>query len=299
MEGKSVFVTAPTLYASRLAKEVEQRGGKSILVPTIETNLILPSHPDWKQLEDGVQTLSQHPWILFTSRNGILAVMKALLHLHSQNKQKEDKQKEDKQKKESNEIDDEQKSHLQSIFAKTRIAAIGKDADLLSTYGLKADLVPDVPSPQGIVDNLTKIFQQESPSEPFTCLVPAPVVRDIPEPDVIPKFVSSLEKDGFKPVRIGCYITSPTPDLSLKYESSFGLLSSGKIDVVAFSSTAEVTAILTVTSAKELKEKTTIACFGPITAGNTEKLGVHVDLVAKDFSSFAGFCEAIDQYFSH
>jgi uroporphyrinogen-III synthase len=40
-----------------------------------------------------------------------------------------------------------------------------------------------------------------------------------------------------------------------------------------------------------------IACFGPDTAANAQKLGVNVSIISQDCSSFAGFAEAIATFF--
>jgi uroporphyrinogen-III synthase len=70
-------------------------------------------------------------------------------------------------------------------------------------------------------------------------------------------------------------------------------LSDYLIDVIAFSSTAEVESFLTMVNSQSDYERSIIACFGPYTTANARKLGVNVCIVAKDYSLFEGFAEAM------
>lgn len=75
----------------------------------------------------------------------------------------------------------------------------------------------------------------------------------------------------------------------------------GKIDAVAFSSTAEATALaLALGGAEALRRavvRTSVCCFGPVTAKNVrEELGLEVAMVSKDFSSFAGYADALAEH---
>lgn len=81
------------------------------------------------------------------------------------------------------------------------------------------------------------------------------------------------------------------------------LLKDGKIDAIAFSSTAEATALaLSLGGAERLREataRTAVCCFGPVTAKNVrEDLELEVKVVSKNFSSFAGYADALVEYFS-
>ncbi len=80
------------------------------------------------------------------------------------------------------------------------------------------------------------------------------------------------------------------------------LLKGGHVDAIAFSSTAEATALaLSLGGAERLREavkKTVVCCFGPVTAKNVrEELGLEVQVVSKNFSSFAGYADALADYF--
>lgn len=81
------------------------------------------------------------------------------------------------------------------------------------------------------------------------------------------------------------------------------LLKGGDIDAIAFSSTAEATALaLSLGGPERLRQavqNTVVCCFGPVTAKNVrEDLGLDVQVVSKNFSSFAGYADALVEHFS-
>ncbi|WP_414587299.1 uroporphyrinogen-III synthase [Scytonema sp. PCC 10023] len=268
LHGKRIIVTAPRNYAVRLSEQLINQGGLPILMPTIETCLL----ENFTELDAALQQIDTFDWIAFTSRNGIEAFFQRLKDLGL------------------------------NLFSLTNclFCAIGTDAERLAAFGIKADLIPTQPSPAGIITELAKIpnIAQQS------VLVPVPEVVGVPEPDVIPNFIAGLEKLGMK---VTCVPTYRTRCLDKNiYEVELNLIRQGKIDVIAFSSTVEVAAFLQMVDAKSNYEHcaisprldaTRIACFGPYTAANAQKLGLNVSIVAQDYSSFAGFAEAIAHFF--
>lgn len=256
--GKRIILTAPRNYAVRLAQELVKLGALPFLMPTIEICLL----DDFTELDRAlhqINTINTFDWITFTSRNGINAFFQRLQDLQIN----------------------------PSVLNNSCLCAIGKDAEKLGSLGLEVDLIPTEPSPQGIIAELAQIPGIDRQS----ILVPVPEVVGVPEPDVVPNFIAELKKMGMKVTRIPTYKT-----ISLNknlYEVELDLIRQGKIDVIAFSSTAEVTAFLKMFNSQESYENSTIACFGPYTANNARKLGLHVSIVAEDYSSFAGFAEAI------
>ncbi|HIK29905.1 MAG TPA: uroporphyrinogen-III synthase [Oscillatoriales cyanobacterium M59_W2019_021] len=253
--GKRILITAPRNYAARLSDALIRYGGLPILMPTIETCIL----DDFTQLDTVLQRLEIFDWIAFTSRNGIDAVVRRLHDLKLQ----------------------------LSVLKKTQICAIGKDAERLQYLGIKVDLVPREPSPTGIITelaNIASISQQK-------ILVPVPEVVGLPEPNIVPKFVAGLERLGMEVTRVAAYQTRCLePEL---YDVEIDLLDCGKIDTIAFSSTAEITAFLKLTDFQFARSSCRVACFGPYTAANAKKLGLTVDIVARDYSSFDGFAAAI------
>jgi uroporphyrinogen-III synthase len=257
--GKRIIVTAPRNYAARLSEQLINQGGLPILMPTIETCLL----DNFTELDIVLQQLKTFDWIAFTSRNGIDAFFQRLEALELNH----------------------------SILTNCRLCAVGKDSERLAAFGVKADIIPTQSSPAGIVAELAKIPNIADQ----TVLVPVPEVVGVPEPDVIPNFVVGLESLGVKVTRVPIYKTQCL-DKAL-YEVELSLIQQGKIQAIAFSSAVEILGFLQMMSSKSDYEQCAIACFGPYTAANAQQLGLNVSIVAQDYSSFAGFAEAIADFF--
>uniref|UniRef100_UPI0036F217E4 uroporphyrinogen-III synthase n=1 Tax=Trichocoleus desertorum TaxID=1481672 RepID=UPI0036F217E4 len=259
LQGKRILITAPRSYAARLSQALIAQGALPILMPAIATCHL----ENFTELYVALEHLDQYDWIAFTSRNGIEAFFERMRSLELSF----------------------------SLIEHCQICAIGKDAEKLAEFGLKADLIPEESSPQGITAELAKIPDIAGQ----VVLVPVPEVEGVPEPDVVPNFVASLQQLGMIVHRVPTYLTRAI-DKAL-YTVELALLKQGQIDAIAFSSTAEVSSFLQMVSETDY-QNCAIACFGPYTAANTEKLGLPVQIVAADFSSFAGFAEAIAKFFA-
>ncbi|KYC40185.1 uroporphyrinogen III synthase [Scytonema hofmannii PCC 7110] len=259
LHGKRILVTAPRNYALRLSNQLANQGALPLLMPTIETCPL----ENFTELDSALQKIEQFDWIAFTSRNGIEAFLQRL--------------------------DELQINPL--ILAKCRLCAIGIDSEKLAAFGFKVDIVPKEPSPAGIIAELAKI----SNIAKQTVLVPVPEVLGVPEPDVVPNFVAGLKQLGMNVTRVPTYMTRCLE--KTVYDVELSLVRQGKIDAIAFSSTAEIMGFLKMFNSKSDYENCTIACFGPYTAANAKKLGLDVSIVSKDYSSFAGFTNAIASFF--
>jgi uroporphyrinogen-III synthase len=257
--GKRIVVTAPRSYAVRLSEQLLHQGALVIFMPTIETC----SLENFVQLDTVLRNIETFDWIAFTSRNGIDAFFQRLKDLGLDCR----------------------------VLKNCRLIAIGNDAERLAAFEVKVDLVPQKSSPEGIIAELAKI----SGIGGKKVLVPVPEVVGVPQPDVIPNFVTGLKNLGMNTTCVPVYRTQCL-DKKL-YGVELDLIRQGKIDVIAFSSTAEVAGFLQMVTSKADYQHCVIACFGPYTAVNAKKLGVNVAIVAKDYSSFAGFAKAIALFF--
>jgi uroporphyrinogen-III synthase len=258
--GKRILVTAPRNYASRLSEQIINKGGLPLLMPTIETCLL----ENYSQLDTALSRIDEFDWIAFTSRNGIDAFFHRMNIL----------------------------SLPASRVKNCQLCAIGKDSEKLLSFCGRIDLIPTESSPEGIVAELSKLANIHEKS----ILVPVPEVVGVPEPDVVPKFIADLRKLGMRVTRVPIY-TTRCLDKNI-YEVELNLIRQGMIDAIAFSSTAEVESFLKMVNTKSDYESCIVACFGPYTAANAEKLGVDVSIVSKDYSSFEGFAEAIAAFFT-
>ncbi|MEH2233064.1 MAG: uroporphyrinogen-III synthase [Nostoc sp.] len=258
--GKRILVTAPRNYAYRLSEQIIKKGGLPILMPTIETCYL----SNYTQLDAALAHINEFDWILFTSRNGITAFFQRINDLNI------------------------------PIFVvkKCHLCALGKDAESLLSFSGKVDLIPTESSPAGIVAELAKIPQIHEKK----VLIPAPEVVGLPEPDVVPNLITDLQQLGIEVTRVPTYITQGL-DKTI-YGMELNLMREGIIDVIAFSSTAEVESFLTMVNSQSDYEHCVIACFGPYTTANAQKLGMNVSIVARNYSSFEGFSEAIAAFFT-
>ncbi|MEH2255490.1 uroporphyrinogen-III synthase [Nostoc sp.] len=258
--GKRILVTAPRNYAFRLSEQIIKQGGLPVLMPTIETCYL----SNYTKLDTALGQIDEFDWIVFTSRNGITAFFERMNDLNIP----------------------------VSVVQKCHLCALGEDAESLSSFCGKVDLIPTESSPAGIVAELAKLPQIHNKK----VLIPAPEVVGLPEPDVVPNLITDLQKLGMKVTRVPTYITQGL-DKNI-YSIELNLIRQAIINVIAFSSTAEVESFLTMVNSQSDYERCIIACFGPYTTANAQKLGMNVSIVSKDYSSFEGFAEAIAAFFT-
>ncbi|MEH1915810.1 uroporphyrinogen-III synthase [Nostoc sp.] len=258
--GKRILVTAPRNYAYRLSEQIIKKGGLPVFMPTIETCYL----SNYTQLDAALAHIDEFDWIIFTSRNGIAAFFQRINELNIPI----------------------------SVVQKCHLCALGKDAESLLSFCSKVDLIPTESSPAGIVTELAKILQIHEKK----VLIPAPEVVGLPEPDVVPNLITDLQKLGIEVTRVPTYITQGL-DKTI-YGMELNLIREGIIDVIAFSSTAEVESFLTMVNSQSDYEHCVVACFGPYTTANAQKLGMTVSIVSRDYSSFEGFAEAIAAFFT-
>lgn len=257
---KRILVTAPRNYASRLSEEIIKQGGLPVFMPTIETCRL----SDFTNLDITLHNVDQFNWIIFTSKNGIIAFFQRLHDLNIPI----------------------------STLENSKLCALGKDSESLLSICGRVDLIPQEPSPAGIIAELSKISNIQGQ----TMLVPVPEVVGLPEPNVIPNLINDLNKLGIQVTRLSTYITQNI-DKNI-YEVELNLIRQGMVDIIAFSSTAEIESFLIMFDSKSDYENSIIACFGPYTAANAENLGVNVSIISKDYSSFAGFTAAMADFFT-
>jgi len=258
LHGKTILFTLPRNYAGRLGQLLIEHGARPVWMPTI----VIEPMADYREFDAAIRNRDQYDWIAFTSRNGIEAFFSRMDALGLE----------------------------PADFANVKIAAIGNDARALEQGGIKPDLVPAIPSPQGIADELA------DRGSSGTVLVPVPDVIWMEEPQVVPDFIAALEEVGLTTQRIPAYVTAKaTEGLSV----GTAMLREGEIDMIAFASRGEVESLLLHLGDERdiLDENTAVACFGPITAAGAVKRNIRVDVVAKDYSRFEGFIEAMEQYF--
>jgi uroporphyrinogen III methyltransferase/synthase len=163
-------------------------------------------------------------------------------------------------------------------LGRPKIAAIGPaTAQALQRYGLRVDYVPDVHTTKEIAAGLDDLSGQR---------ILLPRVARAPK-----QLAQALRAKGAVVDEIAAYRTLAVgaPD-ELK-----ALLKDGQIDIVTFTSSSTVRNLVAglqgATPAKVLS-RCLVACIGPVTARTAERLGIRVDVVAKEHT-IAGLVEAI------
>jgi len=255
---KRILFTTPRNYAAKLSRLLVLRGALPVWMPTI----VIESMDDYHAFDQAITNLSEYSWLVFTSRNGIDAFF---LRLEALGLDK-------------------------GVLKNTKLCALGNDAQALEEKGMEVDLVPPVASTKGIVDELERRGVKSG-----RVLLPVPEVVGMDEPRVIPDLVGWLSGIGMDVYRVPAYTTSRNSD-GLSAEKK--MLIDGAIDMVAFTSAAEIESLLFLLGEKrDVLQRTTIACYGPVTAGGAAERGVPPGIVSKDFSALEGFIEAMEEYY--
>ncbi|WP_437200765.1 uroporphyrinogen-III C-methyltransferase [Planctomicrobium sp. SH664] len=113
LAGVSIGITRPTGHEEDSVALAYQLGAEPVLMPTIEIQPV----DDWTLVDDALQRLGEFDWLIFTSVNGVDAVLQRLWETGGDNRR----------------------------LGKVKLAAIGPaTAARLAHYHLRADLVPEV-----------------------------------------------------------------------------------------------------------------------------------------------------------
>jgi uroporphyrinogen III methyltransferase/synthase len=162
-----------------------------------------------------------------------------------------------------------------------KIGAIGPaTAKALEERGITADYVPKVYSSEGLV---TGLKNQSVGGRRFL----------LPRADIVDEeLANGLTELGAEVHEIAAYRTVPQPQAMAQARE---LISSGKIDVITFTSSSTVANLVSVF--KKLPAiKAKVACIGPKTAEAAAEAGLKVDIVAKEHT-IAALVAAVEDYF--
>lgn len=260
LHGKTILVTAPSNYALRLAQKFESEGANIVLIPAVETFI----NPNTSSIDSIFEHLNQIDWIILASRKAIDAFF-----LRKKNYQE------------------------QGIsLSKIKFCAIGNDINYLKEeYDIVAAFTPQESGPNGIVEVLSnqKNIQNQN------IVIVAPLVKGVKEPNVIPNLIKDLADLGYHVKKAEGYITQIAD--SIKYSDEIAMLKNGAIDLIAFTSTAEIEALIKMSSS-EIIDQTIVACFGPYTGNNAKLLGLHPEYIGDSYHSFDDFVSGILNYLS-
>jgi len=250
--GRRIIITRELQEQNLLSEILEQNGAEIIQLPTIE---VLP--PDsYQGLDEAIAKLPQFQWLIFTSSNGVRFFVERLLHSGKDIRA------------------------LSSHF----IAAIGSGtARTLNSYYIKADIVPEEFSAEGVV----AAFEKQNISNVRVLIPRAQKARDVLELGL-----RALSNDV---LAVPVYKTVIAPEL--QHAETFKSLRPG--DCLVFTSSSTVHNFFDSAPSGVLPElrEMIMACIGPITEGALRKRGFSAHIVPATYD-FASLAEAIIKYYA-
>jgi len=168
------------------------------------------------------------------------------------------------------------------VLAGRKIGAIGPaTAQALRAGGIIPDYVPEVYSSEGLIAGLSRWDIAGK-----RLLLPRADIAD-------KKLTEGLTGLGAEVHEIAAYRTLPQPEAMAQAR---GVILSGQIDVITFTSSSAVTSLVAVFNNKVPAIKAKIACIGPKTAETAAEAGLKVDIVAREHT-IPGLVAAIEDYF--
>ena len=197
---------------------------------------------DYQVLDQAIDRIADYQWLLFTSLNAVTYFFERLYQV------------------------DRDSRHLSG----PKIAVVGKaTAEELRKYGIKADLIPEKFTGEGLAAALV-----QSQVEGNRILLP----RALQASEILPE---TLTDAGATVTIAPVYQNVPPQGRKDELREQ---LQNGSVDLVTFTSSSTVDNFLTMVDARDadelhqLLDKVTIAAIGPVTAETIKKHGLHVDI---------------------
>ena len=253
--GKKIIVTRTREQASQLVAGLEENGANCF---ECATNEIQPVD-SYALLDAELERLQEYHWILFSSLNGVTYFFQHLLA----------------------------KGMDARDLKGPQIAAVGKStADLLSRYGINADLIPNVFTSEGLAESLLDLGV-----EGRNILIP----RAEKGREILPE---TLRGAGAQ-VTITPVYKNVLPE---KGAAELKEMLEAGVDMITFTSSSTVRNFLTLLGAEddsrinELLQQVTIAAIGPITAKTVSDNGLKVDVQPEEHTIEALVKAVVDHY---
>jgi uroporphyrinogen III methyltransferase/synthase len=256
--GKRILVTRPREQAAEFVSLLEAAGADPIEAPMIR---IAPPH-DYAALDDACDRIDSFDWIVFSSANGVDALLVRLL------------------------ASPRDLRDLKGV----RLCAVGTaTAERLGRHGLKADLVPHESRAEAVVHAL----ERHGDLRGRRVLLPrADIGREVIGDELRRRGADVLEAVAYRTVKVDLE-REGGPDI-------YRMLLEGRIDVVTFTSPSAVRSFVQLLGAEpaaDLLQKTVVASIGPVTAEAAAQYGIRTSVVPAHYSVPA-LVEAIVHYFS-
>jgi len=234
--GKRILVTRSRHQASALSQLLLEAGAQPVEAPAIQIRPL----DDFAHLDKCIGTLSQYHWLVFTSANGVDAFFSRLLQLDMDAR----------------------------ALGANKVCAIGSaTAATLDARGIRADLVPEVFTSEGVVNAMQKS-------------------------DVDGKRFLLLRADiGSETLRVGLVNLGAHVDEVTVYRTVQAqrmdshlkrMLDSGMVDAMTFTSSSTVQSLIRLVDGDiKLLERPIVASIGPVTSRTAREMGLRVDVEAQ------------------
>ena len=236
--GRRIVVTRTREQASDLVAKLEEYGSECLEYSTIHIEPV----ENYQVLDQAISELDSYSWVLFTSLNAVTYFFKRLYALGCDSRQ----------------------------LASTKIAVVGRaTGEELLKYGVRADLIPEKFTGEGLADALVKTEVKGS-----RILLP----RALKASEILPE---TLTDAGANVTIAPTYQNIPPQGRKQELRDQ---LESGSVDMITFTSSSTVTNFLTMLDAVDqgelhrLLDKVCIAAIGPITADTVRENGLKVDI---------------------
>lgn len=250
--GKRVLVTRTREQASELVQMLEDQGADCVEGATIA--LVPPD--SWEPLDQALADVASFQWLIFTSIN---AIKFFFMRLHEKGMDARD-------------------------LKGPKVAVVGvATAEALLAHGIKADLIPEVFTGEGLAESLVKIGVQGN-----RILFP----RAMKAREVLPEV---LQNNGADVTMVPVYQNVQPADYDLVCRE----LAEKKIDVVTFTSSSTVKNFLDMIGKENrdrLLDGVVIASIGPITSETARKNNLRVD-IQPDTYTIPDLVDSIIRYF--
>ncbi len=255
--GRRIMVTRTREQASNLVDSLEEHGANCFECSTIN---IKPAE-SYEILDEELERLSEYHWILFTSLNGVKYFFNRLF----------------------------EKGMDTRDLKGPEIAAVGKaTAKYLLSFGIKADLVPDIFTGEGLAESLLDLGV-----EGRNILIP----RALHAREIVPE---TLRGAGAQVLVAPVYENCPA---SADRELLLQEFADGRVDMLTFTSSSTVRNFLTMIGAESSEElqklfkDVKIAAIGPVTAKTITNNGLKVDIQPEEYTIEA-MVDAIVNYYT-
>jgi len=243
LKGKVIAITRPAERIQEAVEIVKKHGGIPLVAPTLELRV---SSSD--SLTELCEMADKLDWLIFTSPTAILSLIKHCPALKEE------------------------------LNPACRIAVIGpRTRDFLAEYGLKAEIVPDDYTAEGLIESFKDInVDNKNIGIPRTMMAR----------DVLPEGL----KDRGANVFVAEAYKSTLPKDKKKVKKLIKCIINGKVDAITFTSPLTVKNLFEI--AKEDKNKllealqngdVLVAAIGPVTGKSLEEYGIGA-ITPKDYT---------------